>query len=60
MKRIIAVITFAVFAAPALAQNSPINSAAVAESSPPLISAAPMELSAERTELTFGYFDPSN
>jgi hypothetical protein len=59
MKRIIAVITFAVFSAPALAQNSPVDSAAVAEGSRTPSSAARMEPTAERTELTFGYFDPA-
>jgi hypothetical protein len=59
MKRIIAVATFTVFAAPAWAQNSPVAPAAVAETSSSAISAAPFEPRAERTELTPGYFDPS-
>jgi len=59
MKRIIAVTTFAVFAAPVFAQDSPVDSAAVAESSPPPIS-APVEARADRTELGSRYFDPSN
>jgi hypothetical protein len=59
MKRIIAVVTFAVFAAPAWAQESKVVSAAVAESSLPATSVL-REPGAERTELTTGYFDPSN
>jgi hypothetical protein len=57
MKRIIAVIAFTAFAVPVSAQQLPTVSAAVTESSPTSISAEP---SAERTELTGGYFDPSN
>jgi hypothetical protein len=60
MKRIIAVVTFAVFAAPAWAQDSKVVSAAVAESSLPATSVVLREPGAERTELTTGYFDPSN
>jgi hypothetical protein len=57
MKRIIAVIAFTAFAVPVSAQQLPAPSAAVTESSPASTSAEP---SAERTELTGGYFDPSN
>ena len=59
MKRIIALVTFAVFAAPGLAQDVAVVPDAVAESNPPVIS-APIEPRAERTELTPGYFDSSN